>query len=40
MQEDITEGRDDAEGMTLWKEGMIQEEDIINGRDDAEGKAL
>ena len=40
MQEDIIEGRDDAEGKTLWKEGMMQEEDITNVRDDAEGKAL
>ena len=40
MQEDIIEGRDDAERKTLWKRGIIQEEDVISGRDDAEDRAL
>ena len=39
QDEDIIEGRDDAEGKT-WKGEIMEEENVINGRDNAEGRAL
>ena len=36
QEEDIIEGRDDAEGRALQKGTMMQEEDIIVGGDGAE----
>ena len=36
QKEDIVEGRDDAEGRTIQKGGMMQKEGIIEGRDEVE----